>query len=205
MVNNLTFDYVISKYLTIYSIFKKVYPLIFTLMSNFFYKYITAKSLIKGKKTTLYFSRFIFQVYRTLPLLLKLATVSFRFFYLFYTSCSSLIHFKFWLLVLNHFVAIYQCIFLIRILTEYFFINQHQSNKVIKTIFCLSEPYFKFVQKFLPTGIIGSILSFVMIGFLADLIKSLTKIVIKYNNDSTDLKEVYLLLNTVFDEKIVFS
>jgi hypothetical protein len=174
-------------------------------MSSFFYKYLTAQSFIKGKKTSLYFSRFIFQIYRSLPTLLRLATISFRFFNFFYRSCYSLIHFRFWLLTLNHFVVIYQSLFLIRIITEYLFINQHHSNNTIKAIFYLSEPYFKVVQYFGPKGMLGSILAYQAIGILGSLIQKLSRIIISYHNNSKNLRELELLLNIGLYEKIIFN
>lgn len=173
-------------------------------MSTFFYKYVITQSFTKGRKTALYFSRFIFQIYRSLPILLRIAVISFRFFDLLYKSCNSLINFRFWLLAVHQFLQIYQCIFVLRILTEYYFVNQHNSNKFIKIIFYLSEPYFKIVQSFTPKGFVGSIIGVYAIQVVSFLIKNLYMIFNKYSNDSLTLYRVDILLKAVSDEKILF-
>jgi hypothetical protein len=173
-------------------------------MSTFFHKYVIAQSFTKGKKTALYFSRFIFRLYRSLPILLRLAIISFRFFTLLYKSCHSLINFRFWLLAVHQFLQMYQVIFLLRILTEYYFVNQHSSNKFIKIIFYLSEPYFKIVQFFTPKGLIGTIIGFQAIEVVSYFIRRLCRIFNTYSNGSLELNELNLLLKLVSDEKILF-
>jgi hypothetical protein len=185
-------------------------------MSTFFYKYVVANSFTKGRKTALYLSRFIFRLYRSLPILLRLAIVSFRFFTLLYKSCNSLINFRFWLLAIHQFLQIYQIIFILRILTEYYFVNQHSSNKFIKIIFYLSEPYFKLVQLFTPKGIIGTMIGFQAIEVVSYFMRNLCRILSTYSTKSLcknltvdsngllDLNELSLLLKLVSDEKLLF-
>jgi hypothetical protein len=173
-------------------------------MSTFFYKYVVAHSFTKGRKTALYFSRFIFRLYRSLPILLRLAIVSFKFFTLLYKSCHSLINFRFWLLAIHQFLQIYQIIFILRILTEYYFVNQHSSNKFIKIIFLLSEPYFRLVQLFTPKGIIGTMIGFQAIEVISYFMRSLCRILSTYSNDLVDLNKSELLFKLSSDEKLLF-
>lgn len=172
---------------------------------SFLYKYVTVEALLRGKKNPLYLSKFIISVYQKLPTLLRLIAVSFRFFTLFYRSCHSLINFRFWVLTLSHFFVIYECIFFLRILTDYYLINQHQSNKFVKVILYISEPYLKFIQYFLPQGLLAIIIAFQIIEMLGQYLCHFSRLLICYDNSSKDLREVNLLLKAVFDETIVFS
>lgn len=174
-------------------------------MSSFFYKYTVLRSFTKGKKTILYLSRFIFQLYRSLPILLRLAVVSFRFFNLLYRSCFYLLDFRFWLLIFCQFLQLYQIIVTLRLITEYCFTNQHRSNKIIKAIFYLSEPYFKIAQSFLPRGFIGSIIAIESIEIINNFIKKFCQILTTYYGyNEVDFKKVDFLLSAAFDEKFVF-
>lgn len=172
-------------------------------MSTFFYKYVIAQSFTKGRKTALYFSRFIFRLYRSLPILLRLAIISFRFFTILYNSCHSLINFRFWLLAVYQFLHMYQAIFLLRLITDYCFVNQQSSNKFTKVIFYLSEPYFKIVQLFVHKGIIANMVGLSAMEFILMFMRMVCKTFNTYSSNSVELNELNLLLKLVSDERIL--
>jgi hypothetical protein len=98
----------------------------------------------------------------------------------------------------------YQVIFMLRLATEYYFINQHSSNKFIKIIFYLSEPYFRIVQMFLPTGLFGAILGREGLRLISDGVKYSCRVLDTYSSNSLESTQLNLLLKLVFDEKILF-
>lgn len=176
-------------------------------MSYFFYYYLIARSLVTGSRTSLYFTRFVLQLYRYVPFILNLAELLYKAYrsvaYYFFSTHNI----RFLLLVIYHAIDSYQVFLNLRILFDYFAINLNEAPPAIKAVHDMTEPYFDFVSKILPKNALSSMLGFYLISIVSFVIKKVYLTMGKYDKSVGHIIYTYTLLlaSAASDEKFIFS